>query len=909
MSYPTDRVILFDRAMNPLPELSSSEVFSRVRSEGINAEHELVVVTTRRLEEGWRALTVDGTGKWHEWVVTEPDEVHQSGNSAIGTYRFVWSLQYDLTASYAHVDAASIGLGSSMTSQQVAAKVLEGVARWTVGDCDAPDIADGDGVVFIYESAWSKLSKAIGVTGWEVDAEIEVSNLYGVTARKLCLLGHMGSTEATRRFDWGEDVSEIKRTPDPGPYYCRVVPLGKGETEYADDDETTFEWPMDITEETGSPSLYYIEDAEAAAAFRMPDGNGGWWYPTKAVSYDEDDPELLLAAAQDDLLNHTRPNVSYEATVAQFAEAGLDAHGVALGDDIQIVDRGFNPDAALRLHGRVIKIELDELSPESTTVLTIGNLSPNMSSTLTKSLASLTEKQAQIASAVAKLDTATYVRSLLDRLNQEINATGGYGYLVEGEGFITYDVAVSDPLIGTEATQVVQIKGGSIRIANSKKSSFAGIDDWNWKTVFSSGLVATEVLTANNIITGMLSDATGKNYWDLDSSRLVMTDGYIGDSEGETYWDLANGVFVLVNSATNTWGRHDALKYDSVTFTEPTGWLNAITSSQTYSGLTLGYISGNSTSSSGMNKLLLIPNMPVGSTSSSTTSTTSAIMSNTSMKLMSYYGLSTSSALYRSGIRLGSTQSDWNIINSRGEVFPGITLSSSGVSLGAIYDGYSSSSSNSYSSAMVVSYNKTTSKGSVGVYGDMAMYGVIDIYNNSGSQKECKIGEDSNSRYVNIKLYGSANVQGSLQVHSTKSRVAETEHYGERLLYSYETPTPLFGDVGSSKIGDDGITVVQVDDIFSETTCTGNNYQVFLQKCGNGDLWVSYKNDNYFIVEGTPGLAFDWEIKARQLGYESLRMEDYGLNNTIEDNPNSVETIESCYIEDMNYISSIESLY
>ena len=153
MSYPTDRVILFDRAMNPLPELSSSEVFSRVRSEGINAEHELVVVTTRRLEEGWRALTVDGTGKWHEWVVTEPDEVHQSGNSAIGTYRFVWSLQYDLTASYAHVDAASIGLGSSMTSQQVAAKVLEGVARWTVGDCDAPDIADGDGVVFIYESA------------------------------------------------------------------------------------------------------------------------------------------------------------------------------------------------------------------------------------------------------------------------------------------------------------------------------------------------------------------------------------------------------------------------------------------------------------------------------------------------------------------------------------------------------------------------------------------------------------------------------------------------------------------------------------------------------------------------------------------------------------------------------------
>lgn len=39
MSYPTDRVILFDRDMNPLPELSANEVFSRIRSEEINGEH------------------------------------------------------------------------------------------------------------------------------------------------------------------------------------------------------------------------------------------------------------------------------------------------------------------------------------------------------------------------------------------------------------------------------------------------------------------------------------------------------------------------------------------------------------------------------------------------------------------------------------------------------------------------------------------------------------------------------------------------------------------------------------------------------------------------------------------------------------------------------------------------------
>jgi len=39
------------------------------------------------------------------------------------------------------------------------------------------------------------------------------------------------------------------------------------------------------------------------------------------VHYDEDDPELLLTAAQEDLHNHTRPQVSYDASVLQFAEA------------------------------------------------------------------------------------------------------------------------------------------------------------------------------------------------------------------------------------------------------------------------------------------------------------------------------------------------------------------------------------------------------------------------------------------------------------------------------------------------------------------------------------------------------------------------------------------------------------
>lgn len=47
-----------------------------------------------------------------------------------------------------------------------------------------------------------------------------------------------------------------------------------------------------------------------------------------------------------------------------------------------------------------------------------------------------------------------------------------------------------------------------------------------------------------------------------------------------------------------------------------------------------------------------------------------------------------------------------------------------------------------------------------------------------------------------------------------------------------------------------------------------------LQKCGEGDLYVSECCPDYFIATGTPGLKFFWELKAKQKGYEYNRYED-----------------------------------
>lgn len=123
------------------------------------------------------------------------------------------------------------------------------------------------------------------------------------------------------------------------------------------------------------------------------------------------------------------------------------------------------------------------------------------------------------------------------------------------------------------------------------------------------------------------------------------------------------------------------------------------------------------------------------------------------------------------------------------------------------------------------------------------------------------------------------NVAGNFSSGGTKSRVVDTKSYDERLLYCYETPTPMFGDIGEAVLDGDGMCYVDIDDIFYETIEARVEYQVFLQKEGQGDCWVADKQRNYFVIQGTPNLKVAWELKAKQRDYESIRLEqpDYGV--------------------------------
>ena len=513
------RIMVYNRFDSPLFELSESDVLELTRLEQVNGEHALTVTTTRQLEQGWRILLQDDRSIWREYVVFGVDALHESGDRPIGTYYCTWSVQPDLMGTRVSMMP---GTQTPVAAGVALNAVLSGTSRWVRGTVTNTNT----GGASMYDTdGWDALSTLVENWGGEVSTTIEVGSM-GVTSRKLDLYSKIGNQSPKRRFDFGADLSSVRRTIEDGPLYCRITPRGKGE------ENDTGGYGRKITIESVNGGKDYLVNSAMVDLAKLPDGSGGWEYPTLEVeNSDCETPAQLLAWGNSVLEEYTVPKITYEVNVLQLAREGIDMQGVSLGDAVHIVDRKFGE--GLRLSGRVVSMTVDELSGK-TSELTIGYISNGLASMF----GSLGRQVSKVTAVVQQMNggtmsTADYLSRLLDRINTEINATGGYTYITEGQGLRTYDRAVSDPLVGDEANAVVEIKGGTVRIANSRTAQ----GDWDWKTVFTSGHIAASLVTAANITAGFIGSAGSGNYWDLDTGELQMASSTtVG---GETVAEIA----------------------------------------------------------------------------------------------------------------------------------------------------------------------------------------------------------------------------------------------------------------------------------------------------------------------------------------------------------------------------------
>ena len=489
------RVIITAHDGTALGDLDPTQLIALVAIGEVNGENALSVTTTQELTKGDRLLWRDGRGYWHEYVVNGGESPHDMPDGPVHTYYCPWSVQYDLEGTY--VTGMPGTGGTPATATQALTAALEGTARWTVGTVGVTSTGSAS---FWRMSGWEAMQKLVEVWGGEVSTTITVSTT-GVVGRAVNLLLHVGDSSPSRRFDYGHDMRGITRTLEDQLWTARVMPLGAGE------ETESGGYGRKITIDSVNGGVPYLENANAVPLTRVPDGNGGWEVPVQVVeNSDCETPADLKAWAQAHLEDWTTPKVSYQADVVQLARAGMDALGVSLGDEVVAIDKTFGA-TPLRIQGRALRIEEDLIDPTAT-VLTVSNLRGSLASTLSSLARATSDVYRMVEGMSANQSSVEWVSNLIARINDEANATGGYTYITEGQGTRTYDVAVSDPLVGSDASMVVEVKGGNIRIANTKDSQ----GNWEWKTLIQSGYVNSEVIRAMGSGSGGIAEVTANGF-------------------------------------------------------------------------------------------------------------------------------------------------------------------------------------------------------------------------------------------------------------------------------------------------------------------------------------------------------------------------------------------------------------
>lgn len=172
----------------------------------------------------------------------------------------------------------------------------------------------------------------------------------------------------------------------------------------------------------------------------------------------------------------------------------------------------------------------------------------------------------------------------------------------------------------------------------------------------------------------------------------------------------------------------------------------------------------------------------------------------------------------------------------------------------------------------------------------------VALTSNSSSTSELRVKNGTTD------VWGTLQVNGSLKTTGSKNRIVRTENHGYVAMNAVESPSCYFEDVGSAQINDEGFCIICHDIIFRETINLDCKYYVQVTACGEGHCFVDRKKKEYFVIKGTPGLIFDWTIKAKQKGYENDRMDI----STLSKNNSSIDMIAN--LEKESIIQGIKKL-
>lgn len=485
---------VFDRWGRQVATLD--DVVSAVHTDELNGEDSLTLTLIGDvLAKGMRIVWRDKFGTWHEHVVSELTVEH--GIDGVSTTAYCENSIAELLTDYI-VEREPTGSAAA-----VLGRALEST-RWSVGTVE---VSGTNHTSWYHVSAYEALKDVVEVFGGELSTTIEVAGSE-VVGRRVSLLGRRGD-DLGQLFTFGRNLERVQREISSDDVLTALYGYGKSLDSYDEEGNATGGHTRKLTFGSANGGVDWVGDDEARDKWGLPDGKGGKKHTFGKVEFDEcEDAAELLRLTREELKRTSKPTVSYTGDVVSLAEGGLaNGEDTRTGDTVHIRDRDLDE----RLEGRALKVERDLLD-ESRTTVTLGNLAPTLSGQqgdIAGNLDWLRERAGGLDGAANLTDS--WLSALIAGWNDRINATGGYVYWEQGDGITVYDRPLDQ-----NPTRAIQLKGGSFRIANGRKSN----GDWDWRTFGTGDGFTADVVNAGTI-------KGGSSYWNLETGQIRISDGDI----------------------------------------------------------------------------------------------------------------------------------------------------------------------------------------------------------------------------------------------------------------------------------------------------------------------------------------------------------------------------------------------
>lgn len=518
--------MIFDRWGNPLGDLPYA--IKAIRTRATDGTDTLDITTIGEINKDERIVFKDSLNRWAEYLCQSTQTARAAGMPVTVAY---------CTGSIAELSRTYIEdkRNRNANAKACLAKALEGT-RWAVGTVETGTLTGTADLAFYHCTVLEAVQKTADTYGLEAQTEYQpdpTGNRIG--QRIIHLVEHRGQTTSTKRFEYGKDLTQIKRDIDAGDVITRLYGWGKGIEQTNEEGEPTGGYGRKISFADVNNGKPYIQDDQALANWGIVGADGTKHHSEASVDFpDCEDPKELLNLTKAALKTRTTPVVSYTADVTALGQAGYDPEGTDVGDSVQIIDTSFA--TPLRLEGRILQIEEDLAGSLAETKITLGNIRQSYTQRMAaqqQALDKLVSNSGAWNSAAG--GTGPYMKDLIDRINQIMNATGGYTYLKPGQGIYVYDKPEDQ-----NPTQCIHIGGGYWRIADHKKPN----GDWDFRA-----LANGKGIFADTVFTGRLSDAAGLNYWDMDTGDFSLSArSTIG---GKTVQQYADGAVSDANSYTD----------------------------------------------------------------------------------------------------------------------------------------------------------------------------------------------------------------------------------------------------------------------------------------------------------------------------------------------------------------------